>query len=213
MSIGVQKLNNKTKIMWAVSVIVPLLIMLIPLSDLYTSTIRTFFMITVFCLLLMAFDLLDMLAIALMLPGCYIAFGVTNAATAYSSWTGTICFLIVGAFILTNVMSEVGLLDRMAYWLLCRSGGSFNRMLYVMYFTSIILGICTFTNSFIITGTLALGICKTMNYKPQDKESLLLFIATYFGTICPQMYLYWPAYVSFVDAGGHNVLPDFSLPW
>lgn len=213
MSIGVQKLNNKTKIMWAVSVIVPLLIMLIPLSDLYTSTIRTFFMITVFCLLLMAFDLLDMLAIALMLPGCYIAFGVTNAATAYSSWTGTICFLIVGAFILTNVMSEVGLLDRMAYWLLCRSGGSFNRMLYVMYFTSIILGICTFTNSFIITGTLALGICKTMNYKPQDKESLLLFIATYFGTICPQMYLYWPAYVSFVDAGGRNVLPDFSFPW
>lgn len=213
MSSVVKPLDKKRKIMWLVSVIIAAGLMGIPTGDIYTTTVRNFLAITVFCLLLMAFDLLDMMAIALLLPGCYIAFGVTDAATAYSSWTSTTCFLIAGAFILTNVMTEVGLLQRVSYWLLCRSAGSFNKMLYIMYFTSVLLGVCTFTNSFIITGTLALGICKTMQYGQKDREALLLFIATYFGTICPQMFLYFPAYVSFIDIGGKNALSDFSFSW
>lgn len=52
-------MTKKLKIGWLISVIIPLVIMLIPVNDVFTAPIRAFFAITVCFILLLAFEVVD----------------------------------------------------------------------------------------------------------------------------------------------------------
>ncbi len=55
------KLTKAEKIKWFMTVLVPVLIYLIPTNDLYTTDMRLFLVITVAAILLVAFELIDII--------------------------------------------------------------------------------------------------------------------------------------------------------
>jgi sodium-dependent dicarboxylate transporter 2/3/5 len=63
-------MSNRVK--WAIALIIPLLVYLIPTTDVFTLKIKLFFVCTLFPILLAAFDLLPMIVYALLFPLLYI---------------------------------------------------------------------------------------------------------------------------------------------
>ena len=58
---------------WAVTIIIPLLVCLIPLNEMYTQTMRLYFVTTLFVIFLFAFETLPTLISALLLPALYLS--------------------------------------------------------------------------------------------------------------------------------------------
>ena len=64
--------SNSNKIKWAITILIPVIIFLIPCTEVYTMTMKKFFIITVFSLLCAAFEFFPNLVIGLMIPIGYI---------------------------------------------------------------------------------------------------------------------------------------------
>ncbi len=103
--------SSSVLIKWLLTLLVPLIFLLIPVSDTYTSELQMFFMITIFIIIMLAFDLLPTLLPAVLLPTLYLLSGIAPIETIFSPWVGTTIFMILGAFVFTNVLEQCGLLS------------------------------------------------------------------------------------------------------
>ena len=101
MSISVQT-DSTSKIKWAITIVVTLIILMIPTNDVYTRQMSLIFASTVFALFMMAFEFFDPIVVSIIMPMSWVALGVTNAAGAMSGWTNTIMYMVVGAYFLAN---------------------------------------------------------------------------------------------------------------
>lgn len=70
-------MSKATKIKWIVTIALTLAVYLIPTNDIYTKQISLFFTVTVFGLLLMAFEFFDPLVVSVVMPMGWVLFGVT----------------------------------------------------------------------------------------------------------------------------------------
>ena len=60
--------DKKKQIGWAVSILIPFIIAFIPVSGDFTESLKRFFMITLFMILIIAFELFPLLVSAILLP-------------------------------------------------------------------------------------------------------------------------------------------------
>ena len=58
----------------------------------------------------------------------YILFGIAGADVVFSPWTGSIIWLILGGLIIAVVFDKSGLMKRMAYFCIRKTGGSYKEM-------------------------------------------------------------------------------------
>ena len=107
---------------WLVAIVVPALLFLIPIGDVFTAPIRLFFVVTLFMMIVIALELVPILMSAIFLPALYILLQIAPAETALSAWTKPLPFMLVGAFILAMGLAECGLLQRLAYGILAKTG-------------------------------------------------------------------------------------------
>ena len=73
---GKKKMDTNTKIKWAITLIVPLILILIPYSGFYTYPVKMFFVITVFGLFVIAFEFFHLAVMAALLPALWAIFKV-----------------------------------------------------------------------------------------------------------------------------------------
>lgn len=207
-----EKMDKKTLIKWFVTLAIPLFLFLIPCGEVYTWKLKLFFVFTVMIIFMVAFEFFDALVPAMLLPTLYTVFGVVEAKVAFSSWTSTTLYMILGAFILTTVLDDSGLLSRIAYWVIRKSGGSYTGVLYGVFFAGITLAIVTFNSSYVIMVTLAYGICKAMGFG-KSKESALVMMTGAMGALTVKVFIFNPVYVSLAEAGTQQFIPDFTIAW
>lgn len=205
-------LDRKSLIQWAITIIGPLLVLLIPTSGGFSWDIKIFFTITAFIILVVAFELLDLVVSVIMLPTLYVLSGITDAATAFSPWTLTVTWLIVGTFVLTAALEECGLLKRIAYWCIKRCGGTYTGTLYGLFVVGIILAWVTFCNAYMIVISLSYGICKAMGYK-RGKESAIIMMVGSLGVTSVMCFVYNPLMMGLMEQGARLVVPDFTMTW
>lgn len=205
--------NNRGQLLkWLITVLIPLAVYFIPLNEFYTADLRTFFMITIFVILLVAFEFFDVLVPALLLQTLYLLSGIVPVEVAYGSWSNTTVWMILGALILANVLEECGLLQRIAYWCINKCGGTFTGTLYGIFLTGIVISTITFGNGFIIMVTMAYGVCLAMNLKKSTASALVCFMGMLGGeTTC--CFIYNPGYLSLGVAGIQQFIPDFAVNW
>ena len=213
MSTITNKLDKKTIIKWIITAIITFCVWLIPVSETYTQVIHNYMTITVFCILLIAFEFFDMLVPAVALPLLYMLFNVSSGAVILNAWTGTTIYMMLGAFVLANIMNDCGLLSRIAYFIIKFFKGSYNAILYGLMLVGWIISFLTFTNGFVIMATLLLGVCKALGYDKACKESSIIFMVGLFTNLTVQVWQYFPALVAMMEAGVHTVLPDYSVAW
>lgn len=205
--------TNKKIWQWAISIILPLCICLIPLSDVYTSQLRIFFIVTLFAILLIAFDLVDSLIAAVVLFMGYSATGICDVATVFSAWSNDVAWMIIGSLVFAAALNETGIMKRFAYALILKLGGSYIKMLWAIYFVGVIISLLTSVTGFPLLAAIAFAICKGLGYPLGSKESNGVALAAMAGSVCPFAWLYNPINAGVGDAVLKLINPDLGITW
>lgn len=206
--------NNKmVYLKWLICFALAGVCFILPLGEAYNFLCQKFTAITVFCIALMAFDLLDNLLIGLLLPALWVLSGCATLAQALSGWSGSFLFMLLGAFILTNILNRCGLLKRVGIKSILLCGGTLNGAIWGLFFASVLLNAASFNMGLALPITLALAMYYSLGLTPKDPESLLVVLALLLGGIQSGAYIYSPISVSLIEMGVKGVLPDFTLSW
>lgn len=134
--------------------------------------------------------------------------GCLSIDVAFSGWTTTVIWICIGAFLLAHSFDDIGLLNRIAYWVILKSGGTFNRTMLGLMLAGIVLSIITFGNSYIIMITLGYGICKSLELG-KSKDSALMMFAALIGSMTTRGAIYAPTNLSLINAGAAGCCTGF----
>lgn len=196
---------SNTKMKWLISIILPLCILLVPLSERYTWELRIFLMITIFAIMLVAFDLVDSLVAAIVLFMGYSVTGIAEASVVFASWSNDVAWMIVGSLVLAAALANTGIMNRLAYQFILKMGSSYTKMLWAIYFSSLLVSFLTSVTGFPLFAVIVYGMCRGMGYKIGTKEANGIVFAAMTGAIAPFAWIYNP-----INAGvGGSVLNLF----
>lgn len=184
--------NKSSMLKWAINIILPLIVLLIPVSEAFTVEIKTFLVITVLCIGFMATEKIPIFAISILLPVLYAVFltDVDNSLV-YKAWTTDVPWLTIGGLVLTIGLQKSGLLKRLAYKTILLCGGKYKGMIFGMMIVGIVVG-AIMTNlaaKAILLGVFALGISNAMGFKPGSREASALGLSAIASCLGPS-YLY-----------------------
>ena len=207
-----EKMNKKDMIKWLITFACCLCIYLIPVGESFTAEIRLFLVFVTLVIMIVAFELLDIIISAIALPTLFVISGLAPAGTAFAPWTYTTIWLIVGTFALTGALEECGLLKRIAFWCIRRCGGTFNGTMYGLMIVGTILAWVTFCNAYMIVISLTYGICRAMGFDRSKESAVIMMVGSIGITSCME-FVYNPLMMSLMQTGVNIVLPDFTVYW
>ena len=169
---------DTTRLKWLLTFFVCTIICFIPYSENFTSQIKLFFIITIFAVFMLAFELISVLAVSLFIPFAYLVFNLGTPAQIFSPWTQSTAWMIMASVILGVILDESGIIKRIAYFFFAKLGGSFNAILACIMFFGIILAYMSPGNGalFII---FAYSISKALNIAPKSNAAIALFFICY----------------------------------
>lgn len=202
--------NVKLFSKWMISLLVPGLILLIPIDQNFTSSLRLFFVITVLVILIIAFELLPQLIAAFLLPSLYYVSGLVPMEVAFQSWTSSTVWMVLGGLLLSCILEECGLLKRIAYYVISKCGGTYKGAVFGCFFIGLTLNLVTFCYGWLVASALVYGICKAMNLKPSRESSLLCFAGT-IGATGSTIFLYYPGYYALIEDSIRTVQGDYTM--
>lgn len=185
-----EKMNVKTVLMWLLTLGVPLGIFMIPTTDLFTVQMRTFLVITVFAILVIALGTLPQSCITFLLPVSYVMFGLADTSLAWFPWTMPTVWMTISALLLVNTLESSGVLMRISYRVILMVGGSYKGLILGMGLLGIILNIILFGNGFVILAGLAYGLCQALDLKKLSKEAAGIFLSAAVGGVAPGVICY-----------------------
>lgn len=206
-------MNKSLMIKWILIIILPLGLFCIPTNDVYTEQVRTFFVLTVAAILFFAFEVVDYIVPSLLLPLAYVLTGVIPMEVAFSSWTTTVPYMLLGCFILSNVLNRSGVLKRVALFCIMKLGGTFNRTIFALVIASLVVGFITSGQGYLIMATICLGICNAFNLDKQSKESSIIMLIGGITSISMFLVVYNPTFMSVLTASAQTVIPDFNVSY
>lgn len=202
--------NKSLLIKWGITLIVPLLIFFIPLSETYTAPMRLFFVITLLCILIMAFELMNTMAISILMPMLYLIF-IAPAETVFSAWISTTAWTCIGAMLLANVLASSGLLNRISYWVISKCG-SFTATVFGVLIVGVIVSFLTGVMGSLLVYTFAYGIARGLDIV-KTKESAVLMFAAIFSTTTVDMFIYKPVFMSLINGQLALYLPGEAIEY
>lgn len=126
----VKKLDWSYLLKWAIIILCPLLILCVPVNEMFTWPVKMFFVITLLAILLFALETIQQTAVAILLPIAYVVFQIAPSTVAFSPWTGNIPWMMIGGLILANILQSIGLLKRIAYKCIFLTGCSYKGIIY-----------------------------------------------------------------------------------
>lgn len=213
MTQALQQLDKKMIIKWCILLLIDIFIMLTPANEIYTQNIKIFLMITVSAILIIAFELLDTMVPAVLMPTAYFLSGIAPANVAFGGWTQITAWMILGAFLLANVLNECGVLQRIAYFCIKSLGGSFNGVLYGLYVAGCVLAVISVNSAYAIVVTLAYSICLALNLPAKSKAAAVVMMVGASGALTPGVFSYRPAWAGIIQNAAQTVDPNFVVLW
>jgi di/tricarboxylate transporter len=179
--------GSRDIIFWALTILLPVIILMIPVSDAFTPELRLFFAITTFAICLWAFETIHFLIPSLFLPVLYLLFDLAPPDKAFFAWSIDIPWLLVGGMILTGIFEDAGLLKRISYWCILRVGGSYRGILYGLMLSGVgvALVLPDIASRVIMYTALSYGICKSLKLEPKTKESAGIMLAGVVAALTP----------------------------
>lgn len=157
-----KQLSKGDMIKWAFNIIIPLCIALIPCNDVFTMQMKLFFVSTVFAILTFAFETVDQTVISIALPLFWIFFKVAEPAVALQPWTQYIPWMMLSGLILANALESSGLLARISYWCLVKTGGTYKGIVWGVALAAAFLTLFV-GNVIVPMAALTYGICRALD--------------------------------------------------
>ena len=210
-----QNINKTTKkewIIWAACIIVPLLLFLIPTSEQFTAQIRLFLVLSFMAILMFAFEIVPQAVPAIVLPIAYVLFGLAPSSVVFSAWAGYIPWMMLGGLVLASVLQSTGLLTRIAYWCIIKTGGSYMGILIGLAFTGIIGNLLAPGKVVIPMAALTYGICMALNLG-KSKASAGIMLGGAVSALLPQQFIYNPTNIALTVGIGEPVTGKIDVSW
>lgn len=208
-----KKFEQKTLIKWCLLVIIDTIFFFIPESDIYTRDLKIFLVITITAILIIAFELLDTMVPAVLMPTAYFLSGIAPREVAFGGWTQITAWMILGAFLLANVLNECGILQRIAYFCIKTLGGSFNGVLYGLYVAGCVLAVVSVNSAYAIVVTLSYSICLALKLPAKSKGAAVVMMVGASAALTPGVFSYRPAWAGIIQTAAQTVDPDFVVLW
>lgn len=203
--------DKKAIIKWIICLVVALLPALIPETELYTLVIKKFLVITLFVIMIIAFELLDSFIAVIGMLIAWVLAGVCNYTVAFSGWTSSTCMMLVFALLLVNILDRVGLIRRIGYNVIIRTGGTFKKAMWGLFMCSLLITALGFVLSSTLAYAFAYAFYKAMELKPTDKEAAVIVMITMLSAIQSSAFIYCPLAASVMGSAITNIVPEYSL--
>jgi anion transporter len=185
-------MERSKKVKWLVNLLIPIIIALMPTGGSFTPEIKLFFSITIFAVLLLAFESIHITITSLALPVIYIVTKLAPPDLAFKSWSLDVTWLLLGGFMFTFALQSSGLIKRLAFKSILAVGGRFKGILYGLTFSGFILALVIPDAGArtVLYVALTLGICEALNLEKQSKAGSAVMIAGIFAALNPgNMYM------------------------
>lgn len=174
---------------WIISFAVPLLIFMVPLTETFTPEVRSFMAITSWAVFCMATEIIPTTLTGMMLPVFYILLNVATPAEAYAPWTTSVVWISMGGIIVANILMSSGLSERIAYFTIIKTGGTFTGTLIGIMLAGIIINpfVPSVMGKLAIMVPIALGICKALDLVPKSRGASAVMIAAFLSIAEPRL--------------------------
>ncbi len=185
---------------WLLNLFLPFLVFLIPQSTGLTMDMKVFFAVTLWAILAWLLETIPGTAVAILLPVFYIIFGLVDTPVAFSPWTTTIPWLVLGGAIFSAVMLNTGLAKRIAYFTILKTGGSFKGLLLGITLAGVILApfIPSIMGKMAVLTPIAIGICQALNFPAKSRAASAVMMTAFLAVTGPAF--------SYLTGGAHIVM-------
>lgn len=205
-------INKSYWLKWAICLLVPLVILLLPTSEAFTPLIRKYSAITLLAILMFLFEILSPALVGMTLITGYAFTGVCTLAEALAPWANPIIYQCFCCIAIITAVSNTKLLDRVAYRIVLAFGGSYFGILCGLGLVGIILAIMIPSAS---TGMLcvamAYGICQALHLQPHSKAAAGLMLMGVAALTSSQNFIYSPEGVGGCAAMTGTVIEGFNI--
>ena len=196
---------------WVITFALPIALLFLPTSEVFTVPIRTYLAITLWMILAVAFDLFNPLIPGVLVSVLYYVCGVAPLEVAFSCWTQEMAYTLVGCFVMAAALDECGLIKRIAYGAVIKLGGSFTGIVWGVYVGTVLAAVVTFCNAFALAAILVVGVCRSLQLKPNSKEGSIIMIVGLTGVVGCRNFIYAPGASGVVITGFKQVVEDFNF--
>ncbi len=185
MEVSIRKktqINTVLVIKWLLTVIIPASFLLIPSSEIFTDRMRLFLIITIFSIMIIAFEFMNVMIPSIFLPLAYLLFNVAPSEVVYSAWSNALPWMFIAVFTIANTFERIGLIERIAYWCVVKIGGGFKGLAISVLAAGLILSlVLPGGNAHAPLLFFVYGICRAMGWG-KSKEATVLFMFVSLGT-------------------------------
>ncbi len=188
-----KSINRKSLISWIVTIGLPVLILLIPTSEAFTSQIRMFFAITIMGIAMFCFDEMDNAIAGILMMLLYIITGLAPSSAVFGPWTLDIPWYILATLLLVNILDDTTILKRIAYHCIVWAGGTYTGIVFGITITAILsIVIIPGTWTSMAVAAITLSIIKSLDL-PVGKASGGILMAACFGFHTASTFIYSPS--------------------
>ena len=203
-------INKKHLMCWVIIFIIPLLLLLIPTTDLFTHQQKMFTVITTWTILMFAFELVDNYIPCIIMPFLFIITGVAPWELAFAGWHQSIPWQVLGILLLVNALLRNGLLQRLAYFCLLKTSCTYRGILWGMYFFGLVFNLFLPGGSCVAMATFAYGICSTLGLK-RSKTAAGITLAGAMGYLMPGFFIYVPTNFGLLASVASSADPTITM--
>lgn len=185
-----KSVHRQLLLKWLISFFIPGILLMIPTSEVYTPEIRKFLALTVWAILMFILNLIENAVTALILTFGYAITGILPLSDALTAWTSTTIWMVFTTLVILNIMKKTTILERVAYWLIIRTGGTYLGILVGIGTLSIIslLLIPSIMTGVTVTA-IAVGVCEALHLKKgKASGGIVLTAIITFGECCNFIY-------------------------
>lgn len=197
---------------WLITLLACVALALLPTGAVFTLGVKKYLLVTVAGILCCAFSLLDNMVIGVLLPLAYWLCEVAPASVVYSGWAGTLPWITLGTLLLTVILEESGLLQRIALFAIIRSGASYRGVCFALLFSGFLCSLFTSCCVQYVFAPLAYGVCRTLKLKPGTAAAGVMLAAA-MGTISANGVIPYPGFIGVLTAGASTPEDPVTLGW
>lgn len=186
------KMSLQNKLIRWVICLLPLLLYLVPVTESFTGPVRNFCALTLVMILCLCLGQISMMIVAFAIPMVYWIAGILPMNDALSAYSGGIIWIGVACFILVNTLERIGLMKRIAYFIIYHTGGTYRGFCFGMFAVGCVLNIVAPAPQVAtVMFFLCASICKEMDMQVGNTSAGIMF-ASVIACNTTQLFLFMP---------------------
>jgi di/tricarboxylate transporter len=182
MAVSPPVLEKGTLVKWALSLVVPLAVFfMLPVDgETMTRPMAIFLAVTAWAVVVWATDIINEVAVGVLLPVLYIVLCGVPQKVAYGPWTSDVPIIVIGGFTLGKILQDTGLGKRIGLTCVRAMGGSFAGALWGLTLAVFIVAplIPAITGKAAIFCAIAISLCEALDFRPKSREATAVVLGT-----------------------------------